>query len=311
MRIVVAGGTGLVGSQVVERLQAAGHEAVVASRSGGVDLLTGDGLAAALTGADAVVDASNTAAQTPEETTAFFGAVATNLLAAEQAAGVGHHVLLSITNMDRTGVGNAHTKGKQCQEAIVQAGPVPWSIVRAAQFFEFGDLVAGWTRKGDTVRIPPVRLQPVAVSDVARLLADVATGAPQGVVSLSGPEPVDFLELVERTFAARGEAVDIVPSFDGMPFGPDTPGRRAPRCRRRGHRHHDARPVARRTVLVAESLGHERGASARPHRRWPTPPARGCLLSTRTRSPATAGPRRPRTGPPCRAPRCGARGRRS
>jgi len=223
MRIVVAGGTGLVGSQVVDRLRTAGHEAVVAARSEGVDLLTGDGLAAALEGADAVIDATNTPAQTPEETVAFFRTVATNLLEAEQEAGVAHHVLLSITNLDRKGVGNAHTKGKQRQEEIVQAGPVPWSIVRAAQFFEFGELVSGWTREGDRVRIPPVRLQPVAASDVAQLLADVSTGAPQGVVAIAGPEPVDFVELVERTFAARGEAVDIVSSFDGMPFAADTP----------------------------------------------------------------------------------------
>jgi len=223
MRIVVAGGTGLVGSQVVDRLRSAGHEAVVASRSLGVDLLTGDGLLAALDGADAVVDATNTPAQDAEQTTAFFGAVATNLLAAEEAAGVRHHVLLSIMNMDLTGPRNPHYAGKRRQEAIVQAGSVPWSIVRAAQFFEFGELVAGWTRQGDTVSIPPVRLQPVASSDVAATLAGIATDGPQGVVTLAGPQPVDFVELVRRSFEAEGEQITIVPTFEDMPFGPDVP----------------------------------------------------------------------------------------
>jgi len=223
MRIVVAGGTGLVGSQVVDRLQEAGHEAVVASRSGGVDLLTGDGLAAALDGADAVVDVTNTPAQDPEKTTAFFGTVATNLLAAEEAAGVRHHVLLSIMNMDVTGPRNPHYAGKRRQEAVVQAGSVPWTIVRAAQFFEFGALVAGWHRKGDTVSVPPVRLQPVASGDVAAALAAAATGEPQGIVTLAGPDPVDFGELVRLTFDAEGDSVTVVPTFEGMPFGPDTP----------------------------------------------------------------------------------------
>jgi uncharacterized protein YbjT (DUF2867 family) len=223
MRIVVAGGTGLVGSQVVDRLQEAGHEAVVASRAGGVDLLTGDGLAAALDGADAVIDTTNTPAQDAEVTTTFFGSVATNLLAAEEAAGVRHHVLLSIMNMDLTGPHNPHYAGKRRQEAIVQAGSVPWTIVRAAQFFEFGELIAGWTRKGDTVWLPPVRLQPVASCDVAATLAAAATGDPQGIVTLAGPDSVDFVELVRRTFEAEGESVTVVPTFEGMPFGPDVP----------------------------------------------------------------------------------------
>ena len=195
-----------------------GHEAVVVSRSEGVDVVSGDGLDVALKGADAVVDASNTKAQTPEETTAFFGAVASNLLAAEAEAGVGHHVLLSIANMDHTGPDVPHYVGKRRQEAIVQAGSVPWTIVRAAQFFEFGELVAGWTRTGDSVRIPPVQLQPVAAADVGTFLADIAVGEPQGVVALAGPEPVDFVELVRRTFDAKGAAIEVVPTFEGTIF---------------------------------------------------------------------------------------------
>ena len=222
MRIAVVGGTGLVGAMVVDELRAAGHEPVVIARSHGVDTVTGAGLDEALAGAEAVVDASNTLATDPEAARAFFEASTANLLDAERRAGVRHHVVLSITNIDRV-EGNAHYAGKRRQEELAAEGPT--TIVRAAQFFEFSELVLSWTRKGDTAVIPPLLLQPVAAADVARVLAETATGPPQGRFDLAGPEPQDFVDMTRRILAARGEPhVRLVPSWRDGPFGVEMAG---------------------------------------------------------------------------------------
>lgn len=223
MRIAVAGATGNIGALTVTALRKAGHDVVRISRSLGVDLVTGDGLDAALNGVDAVVDATNATAADPAETVAFFGAATRNLLAAEERAGVGHHVLLSIAGVDRV-EGNAHYAGKREQERLVTAGPVPWSIVPATQFHDFAAMLAGWTERDGVATIPPLLVQPVAPGDVADVLAEVAAGTPQGrCPDLAGPEPQDLVDMARRTHQARGRTVKLVPTWSG-PLGTDMAG---------------------------------------------------------------------------------------
>ncbi|MFF0525353.1 SDR family oxidoreductase [Actinomadura nitritigenes] len=223
MRIAVAGATGNIGALTVAALQKAGHDVVRISRSLGVDLVTGDGLDAALAGVGAVVDATNATAADPAETVAFFTAATRNLLAAEERAGVGHHVLLSIAGVDRV-EGNAHYAGKREQERLVAAGPVPWSIVPATQFHDFAAMLAGWTERDGVAAIPPLLVQPVAPADVADVLAEVAAGAPQGrCPDLAGPEPQDLVDMARRTHQARGRTVKLVPTWAG-PLGTDMAG---------------------------------------------------------------------------------------
>lgn len=223
MRVAVVGGTGQVGRQTVETLRRSGHDAVVIARSVGVDVITGDGLADALAGVDAVIDVTNTPATDADQAREFFGAVSTNLMAAEQNAGVRHHVVLSIVGVDQV-PGNAHYAGKREQERLALAGPVPATVVRATQFFGFAAMVAGWTRRDDEATVPPLLMQPVAVSDVADVLVEVATGeARGGIHELAGPETQDLVDVARRTFAARGESLRLVPSWRG-PFSVEMAG---------------------------------------------------------------------------------------
>ena len=166
MRVAVIGGTGLVGRQTVAALRSTGHDPVPVSRSSGVDALTGEGLDDALAGSESVIDVTSTPATDSAATEHFFGTVTENLLAAEHRVGVGHHVLLSIVGLDRT-KGNAHYDGKRKQEQLVEAGPVPWTILRATQFFEFAAMIVRWTRHDGVATIPPLLVQPVAVAEVA------------------------------------------------------------------------------------------------------------------------------------------------
>ena len=208
MRIAVAGGTGLVGSEVVRRLD----EPVVIARSTGVDLLTGEGLDEALEGVEAVIDVTST---TTSEPLAFFEATTTRLLEAEQRAGVRHHVVLSIVGVDRV-PDNDHHRGKIRQEQLALAGPIPATIVRATQFHDFGAQVASWTRDGDTATIPPLLVQPIAVADLAAVLVEVATGTGSGeVIDVAGPETEDLVDMTRRTLAARGETLRLVPRWGG------------------------------------------------------------------------------------------------
>jgi uncharacterized protein YbjT (DUF2867 family) len=224
MRIAVAGGTGLAGRQVVDALGRHGHEPVVLSRSAGVDLVTGDGLDAALNDVDAVIDASSTNAVAEADAVAFFQAATANLLAAEQAAGVGLHVALSIVGIDAI-PGNAHYAGKRRQEELVKAGPIPYRIVRATQFFDFAETVVGWTRQGDTAVVPPLLVQPIAIADVATVLVEAATDADfPTTIDVAGPQPQDLVDMARRTLAVRGAELTLVPSWDG-PLGTDMSGR--------------------------------------------------------------------------------------
>ncbi|GAA0898760.1 SDR family oxidoreductase [Pseudonocardia zijingensis] len=223
MRIAVAGATGNIGALTVDVLERGGHEVVRISRALGVDLSTGEGLDAALTGVDAVVDVLNGPAGDPAEAVAFFGGTTRTLLAAEERAGVRHHVLLSIAGVDRV-EGNAHYAGKREQERLVVAGPIPWTIVPATQFHDFAEMVARWTEQDGVATIAPLLVQPVAPGDVAGVLAEVATGEPLGRhPDLAGPDPQDLVDMARRTLAARGRDVKLVPTWSGL-FGPDMAG---------------------------------------------------------------------------------------
>jgi uncharacterized protein YbjT (DUF2867 family) len=210
MRIAVAGGTGVVGRHVVEVARARGHDVVVLTRGEGVDLTTGDGLAERLAGVDAVVDASNSTAQKRSAAEAFFGAVTRNLLAAEQEAGVGHHVALSIVGIDDVPLGYYH--GKRLQERLVAEGPVPWSILRATQFHEFAAQVLGYVRIGPFSPVPRMLSQPIAAAEVGEALVDLAEAGPSGrVPDLAGPEPLQMVDLARRVSRARGLGRRVVP----------------------------------------------------------------------------------------------------
>lgn len=218
MRIAVAGATGNIGARTAAALERDGHEVVRISRSVGVDLMTGAGLDEALTGADAVVDAISAPPTDREKTTEYFGATTRNLLAAEHRAGVRHHVLLSIVGIH--GIeGNAHYVGKREQERLVAEGPVPWTVVPATQFHDFAAMVAGWTEHDGVATIAPLLVQPIAPDDIAEVLAEVATGQPQGrYVDVAGPEPQDLVDMARRTLEARGRRVKLIPTWDGV-FG--------------------------------------------------------------------------------------------
>ena len=209
MKIAVIGGTGLIGSQVVKILNAGGHEAVPHSPSTGLDLLSGQGLAEALNGADVVVNLTNSPTF-DEASPAFFQKTMDNLLAAAQAAGVGHAVILSIVGADLV-PGLVYYRAKVLQEDILKSGPVPYSIVRATQFYEFVDAVLSWTADENTVRLPATLVQPMASADVAQAVADVIVGTPlQGTRSVAGPEVFPLDELGRITLAARGDHRTVV-----------------------------------------------------------------------------------------------------
>jgi uncharacterized protein YbjT (DUF2867 family) len=223
MRVAVAGGTGLTGRALMEALARSGHEGISLSRESGVDAVAGTGLDQALAGADALVDVTNLPAGEVAEARTLFGAATRNLLAAGARAGVGHHVLLSIVGVDRM-EGPPHYAGKRLQEELVSAGPVPFTILRATQFHEFAEMVAGWMSDGEVALVPPARVQPVAVADVAETLARVATGPSQGrAPDLAGPRPEDLAEMARRTMEVRPGAIRVVASWDGGLFSADMP----------------------------------------------------------------------------------------
>jgi uncharacterized protein YbjT (DUF2867 family) len=216
MRIAVIGATGRIGRLTVEALRREGHEAVEVSRSHGVDVTTGTGLDAALEGVQAVIDVTSTFATDETEVIEFFTTATNNLLAAEQRAGVRHHVALSIVGVDQV-EGNAHYAGKVAQEQAVTSGPVPWSIVRATQFHDFAAMVAGWTEQDGTATLAPLLVQPIAPADVADVLAEIAVGDPVGRYrDLAGPETQDLVDMARRTYAARGKQIRLVPTWRGV-----------------------------------------------------------------------------------------------
>ncbi|MET8911828.1 NAD(P)H-binding protein [Micromonospora sp. NPDC004551] len=204
MKFTVIGGTGLIGSQVVRKLTAAGHEAVPAAPSTGVDLLTGEGLDRALEGADVVVNVANSPTF-DEASLDFFRTTMTNLLAAGERAGVQHQVVLSILGVDRVPQLDYY-RAKTLQEDLLRQGPTPYSIVRATQFFEFMNAVLSWTSDDTTVRLPATPVQPMAAADVVDAVVDVATGTPlNGVRNVAGPDVFTLDDLARVTLAAQGD----------------------------------------------------------------------------------------------------------
>ena len=190
MRIAGAGATGDIGARTASFLERAGHEVIPISRSLGVDLITGRRLDAALRGVDAVVDAISSPPVRPDETLVYFRTATRNLLAAEERAGVRHHVLLSIVGIHRITGDTAHYSGRREQERLIEEGWVPWTIVPATQFHDFGAFAASWTEREGVATIAPLRVQPIAPDDIAQVLAEVATGEPRGrYVDVAGPEP--------------------------------------------------------------------------------------------------------------------------
>ncbi len=210
MKVVVIGGTGLIGSKVVAGLGAHGHEAVAASPNTGVNTLTGEGLAEVLQGASVVVDVSNSPSFEDEAVMEFFRTSTTNLLKAETQAGVAHHVALSVVGTDRL-QGSGYFRAKQVQEDLIKTSGNPYSIVHATQFFEFAKGLADGVTVGDTVHLPDAKIQPIVSDDVAAAVARTAVGAPVGgVVEVAGPEAFQLEEFVRMGLTAQNDPRKIV-----------------------------------------------------------------------------------------------------
>src|SRR5213596_2167530 len=210
MKIVVIGGSGLIGKKVVMNLRERGHEVLAASRSSGVNTVTGEGLAQSLAGAQVVVDVSNAPNWEDNAVLAFFETSGRNLLVAEAAAGVGHHVALSVVGVDRL-LAIGYFRAKLAQEKLIKASPIPYTIVRATQFFEFVGGIAQSATEGQTVRLPPVLMQPIASDDVAAVMADVALAEPlNGTFNLAGPEAIRQDDLVRQFLEAHHDPRSVV-----------------------------------------------------------------------------------------------------
>lgn len=219
MKIVVIGGSGLIGSQLVRTLVAEGHEVVAASPRSGVNTVTGEGLDAALAGVDVVVDVANSPTFEDQAVLAFFEASGRNLAAAEKRAGVKHHVALSVVGADRM-PDSGYMRAKVAQERIIVDSGMPYSILRATQFYEFLDAIAGSGTSGNTVRMSPAKFQPVASADVAATLAKIVLGAPlNGVEDLAGPLLLPLDEYIRHYLRAKGDPRAVVTDVDATYFG--------------------------------------------------------------------------------------------
>src|SRR4051812_33541855 len=219
MKIVVIGGSGLVGSKLVTRLGERGHEAVAASPDSGVDTLTGEGLAEVLVGAGAVVDVSNSPSFEDAAVLEFFETSTRNLLAAEAAAGVRHHVALSVVGTERLS-DSGYFRAKIAQEQLIRDSSIPYSIVHATQFFEFVKRIAAAATDGETVRLAPVLVQPVAAADVARAVGQVSVGSPMnGTVEVAGPEQLHLDEFIRHGLSARHDPRTVVADPHARYFG--------------------------------------------------------------------------------------------
>ncbi|HYV38562.1 MAG TPA: SDR family oxidoreductase [Gemmataceae bacterium] len=219
MKIVVIGGSGLIGKKVVTNLLQRGHEVVAASPSSGVNTVTGEGLAQALAGAQVVVDVANAPSWEDNAVLAFFETSGRNLLAAEAAAGVGHHVALSVVGTDRL-LASGYFRAKMAQEKLIKGSSIPFTIVRATQFFEFVGGIAQSATDGQTVRLPPALMQPIVSDDVAAVMADVALAQPlNGTFDLAGPEPIRQDELVRQFLNATGDTRTVVTDPKALYYG--------------------------------------------------------------------------------------------
>jgi uncharacterized protein YbjT (DUF2867 family) len=219
MKIVVIGGTGLIGSKVVKDLGERGYEVVAASPDSGVNTLTGEGLAEVLKGASVVVDVSNSPSFDDAPVMKFFQTSTRNLLSAEAAAAVGHHVALSIVGADRL-PDSGYLRAKVAQEKLIEESSIPYSIIHATQFFEFLNGIADSATKGDTVRLPPVRFQPLAAEDVASVVSKVAVSSPlNGAVEVAGPEQFRFDDFIRLGLSARKDPRKVIADPQARYFG--------------------------------------------------------------------------------------------
>jgi uncharacterized protein YbjT (DUF2867 family) len=223
MRIVVMGGTGRIGSNVVRRLSAMGHDSVAASPDTGVDTVSGEGLADAMRGTDVVVDVSNAPVWEDDAVLHFFTTSTRNLLTAERAAGVGHHVAVSIVGADRL-PDSGYLRAKVAQEAEVEAGSIPWTILRSTQFFEFLAPTVEEGAEGERVRLSTGLMQPVAADDVAATLTELATSAPIDRVEFGGPEALGIDAWARRLFAATRDGRTVVSDPHARYFGTELKG---------------------------------------------------------------------------------------
>ena len=219
MNIVVIGGSGLIGTKLVSKLRQRGHDIVAASPSTGVNAITGEGLAAALAGARVVVDVANAPSWEDQAVLEFFETSGRNIRAAEAAAGVGHHVALSVVGTDRL-LESGYFRAKMAQENLITASKIPYTILRATQFFEFVGGIAAFSTVGKTVRVSPALFQPIAAEDVAAALADVALDAPvNGMVELAGPEALPLVEAVRRYLRANKDERQVVADAQAAYYG--------------------------------------------------------------------------------------------
>jgi uncharacterized protein YbjT (DUF2867 family) len=218
MKIVVIGGTGLIGSKVVEKLKQKGHEAIAAAPNTGVNTITGEGLKEAMAGAQVVIDLANSPSFEDKAVLEFFETAGRNLLAAETEAGVRHHVALSIVGIDRSD--NGYFRAKVAQEKLIKTSGIPYTIIRSTQFLEFLRAIADSSADGNTVRISPGLFQPIAAEDVAATVADVALAAPRnGIVEIAGPERAPFNEIVARYLKAVRDPRVVVSDPEARYYG--------------------------------------------------------------------------------------------
>jgi uncharacterized protein YbjT (DUF2867 family) len=218
MKIVVIGGTGLIGTKVVEKLKHKGHEVVAAALNTGVNTITGEGLKKAMAGAQVVIDLENSPSFEDKAVLEFFETSGRNLLAAEAAAGVRHHVALSIVGIDRSD--NGYFRAKVAQEKLITTSGISYTIIRSTQFLDFLGAVAASSADGNTVKISPGLFQPIAADDVASIVADVAVATPRnGIVEIAGPERAPFNEIVARYLKAVGDPREVVSDPEARYFG--------------------------------------------------------------------------------------------
>ena len=219
MKIVVIGGTGLIGSKLVTKLSALGHEAVAAAPNTGVNTLTGEGLAEVLKKAQVVVDVSNSPSFEDAAVMNFFQTSTGNLLAYEAAAGVGHHVALSIVGSERIS-DSGYMRAKVAQEKLIKEGPIPYSIIHSTQFFEFTKRIADEATTGNSVRVPPVLFQPIAADDVVSAVAKVAISSPlNGSIEIAGPEQFRFDELIRQRLSGLNDSREVIADPHARYFG--------------------------------------------------------------------------------------------
>ena len=219
MKIVVIGGSGLIGSKLVDILRGEGHEVIAASPSTGVNSLTGEGLAEAFSGADVVVDVANSPSFEDAAVLNFFETSGRNILAAETAAGVKHHVALSVVGSERL-PDSGYFRAKIAQEKLIKASPVPYTIVRATQFYEFVGAIAQSNNEADGIHMPPAKLQPIAAGDVSAAVAEVAVAPPvNGTIEIAGPEAIGLDELVRGLLDARGGERRVITDAAALYFG--------------------------------------------------------------------------------------------